>query len=155
MDFGGFLLFGLVALTFLLYAPYAIYAFAKRKRLHRLHLSVAGAMLLFLLVLGGWLYYIYGLNEPLAGAAADGDVTRVRSLLARGASPNAEGPDGSFTALIAAAENGHAEIVRLLLDRGADINRRDFEGKTALDRAREAGHAEIVQILERAGAGKK
>ena len=39
------------------------------------------------------------------------------------------------TALHAAAENGHTEVVRLLLEERADINTEDEEGKTALDRA--------------------
>ena len=34
-----------------------------------------------------------------------------------------------------AARNGHAEVVRLLLQEGADINTEDEERETALDRA--------------------
>jgi hypothetical protein len=44
---------------------------------------------------------------------------------------------GSFhgTALHGAAENGHLELVSLLLEKGADINAEDAEQETALDRA--------------------
>jgi Ankyrin repeats (3 copies) len=54
------------------------------------------------------------------------------------------------TALMLAAANGHMETVKLLLDRGADLNVRDNEGKTALVWAREKGHTEIVQLIEAA-----
>jgi ankyrin repeat protein len=49
-----------------------------------------------------------------------------------------------------AAANGHTETVKLLLDRGAAIDVRDNEGKTALVWAREKGHTEIVQLIEAA-----
>jgi ankyrin repeat protein len=39
------------------------------------------------------------------------------------------------TALHAATENGHAKAVELLLEKGADINIEDGDGRTALRRA--------------------
>jgi len=54
------------------------------------------------------------------------------------------------TALMLAAANGHTETVKLLLDRRANINVRDNEGKTALEWARERGHTEIVELIEAA-----
>jgi len=54
------------------------------------------------------------------------------------------------TALMLAAANGHAETVKLLLDRGADLKVRDNEGKTALVWAREKSHPEIAQLIEAA-----
>jgi len=56
------------------------------------------------------------------------------------------------TALIAAAENGDAESVRLLLDAGADMNATNNDGDTALILAAVQGHAEIVRLLLDRGA---
>ena len=54
-------------------------------------------------------------------AAQDGDMTRVRQLLADGRSPNAF-DEISKTPLHYAAENGHIDIMRVLLEAGADVN---------------------------------
>ena len=44
------------------------------------------------------------------------------------------------TPLHLAAHNGYAEIVKQLLERGADISERDAEGNNALDTAIDRGH---------------
>jgi len=46
----------------------------------------------------------------------------------------------------------HTEVVRRLVEAGADVNLADGEGVTPLEHARERGHEEIVEILENAGA---
>lgn len=51
------------------------------------------------------------------------------------------------TALIIAATTGRASIARLLLEKGADTNRRDKQGKTALDWATSFGS--ITQNVQR------
>jgi ankyrin repeat protein len=53
-------------------------------------------------------------------------------------------PDG-LTPLHAASQEGHESIVRLLLDRGADIDAR--EGKTALLLAGKTGYRDVVRLL--------
>jgi len=45
------------------------------------------------------------------------------------------------------AENGHAEIVKILIDNGADLNSCDFYGWTPLMKAVYGGHVETVQAL--------
>lgn len=102
---------------------------------------------LLFLAAGSWIFYEYILNEPLAIAAGEGNISTVKFLLKLGASPNAEGVDGTNTALTAAAEAGHAEMVRLLLQRGADPSRKDGEGHTPLECARHGGDSEIVALI--------
>lgn len=61
-----------------------------------------------------------------------------------------------WTALIEAvilSDGGkvHTEIVRLLVEAGADINIADRDGVTPLVHARRRGYSEMAAILERAG----
>jgi 26S proteasome non-ATPase regulatory subunit 10 len=50
------------------------------------------------------------------------------------------------------SSHGNAEVVKLLLAKGADINVRNSKGETALVIAKNKGKTEIVAMLERAGA---
>ena len=58
----------------------------------------------------------------------------------------------SQTAISIAAKNGHTDIVQLLFDRGADINKRDKYGKNSLYHATENGKVQTVQVLINLGA---
>lgn len=51
------------------------------------------------------------------------------------------------TALSLACMNGHEEVVRLLIDIGADFNLADYEGNTPLHYASAYNHLVIVQLL--------
>jgi ankyrin repeat protein len=62
-----------------------------------------------------------------------------------------------WTALIEAIILGdggkrHAEVVRMLIDAGADVNLADKEGVTPLAHAKNKGFAEIAKILGDSGA---
>ena len=46
-----------------------------------------------------------------------------------------------------AADNGHTEIVNVLIDNGATLNAKDFYGWTALMKAVHRGHVGTVQAL--------
>ena len=45
------------------------------------------------------------------------------------------------------AENGNAEIVKVLIENGADLNSCDFYGWTPLMKAVYGGHIDCVQVL--------
>jgi ankyrin repeat protein len=59
------------------------------------------------------------------------------------------------TSLFDAAKKGDTNAVQALLEKGADINAKDEEGKTALMYAVEGGHSETVRLLKRAEAAKR
>jgi len=52
-----------------------------------------------------------------------------------------------FTALMGASKNGKLEVVKYLIDKGADINIKDNYGDTALDFASRNGHLEIAKYF--------
>lgn len=77
--------------------------------------------------------------------ASLGDTARVRQLLADGIDPNQSDEEG-YSALQAAAENDHLDVVKLLVSKGADIS---FKGQyTALELAEIAQNTQIVQYLK-------
>jgi ankyrin repeat protein len=90
-----------------------------------------------------------GINEKLAFAANQGDLTQVQSLLSQGADVNAKGAMG-WTPLYMAM--GHADVVKLLLEHGADANVKDFNGTPNIVSAATLGHADVVQLLLAHGA---
>jgi ankyrin repeat protein len=51
--------------------------------------------------------------------------------------------------LIKAAEAGHENIVKFLLDRGSPVLMANNEGMTALDFAKANGHMHIARVLEK------
>jgi ankyrin repeat protein len=69
---------------------------------------------------------------PLGTAAFARLVPMARLLLDAGADVNGRG-DGGFTALHSAAQNGHVELVRLLLERGADPDLALEDGRRPVD----------------------
>ncbi|PAA74947.1 hypothetical protein BOX15_Mlig018816g1 [Macrostomum lignano] len=62
-------------------------------------------------------------------------------------------PDSTgATALMLAADVGHHEIIKELLDLGASVRTQDSQGRTALSRACKAGHVGAVKALLNKGA---
>ena len=89
-----------------------------------------------------------GYRPDIVDAAWLGNAQRVLEILAL--HPElVDGPEeGRVSPLRSAASNGRAEIVRILLDHGADPHARSpVSGGTALDFARERGHEHVVRLL--------
>jgi ankyrin repeat protein len=77
-------------------------------------------------------------ETPLHGAARAGSVAAVRLLLARGAEVNTAEAFQQTTALMWAAAEGHADVIDLLLESGADPNRQGHV--TSLTKRSNADH---------------
>ena len=93
-----------------------------------------------------------GVDEDFLEAAKRGDLVTTRDLIAKGANVNAKVNEAGRTALILATERGYIEIVKLLLDKGVDVNTRYNAGQTALMIASYQGYIEIVRALIAKGA---
>lgn len=97
------------------------------------------------------------INKQLILAAMSGNVNGVKEALAKGADVNSRG-DAEDTALIVASyykinhPDNYQQIVKLLLNAGANVNAQDQFGNTAILFAARSGHLEIVEILLQAGA---
>ncbi|MFS8934629.1 ankyrin repeat domain-containing protein [Cupriavidus taiwanensis] len=97
----------------------------------------------------------YG-GTALIPAAERGHVETVRLLIAAGVAVDHVNRL-KWTALLEAIILGnggaaHTEIVRLLVNAGADVNLADGDGVTPLQHARQRGYTQIQQILTAAGA---
>jgi len=90
-------------------------------------------------------------ETSLVDAAERGERAAALSLLARGADPNAAGPDGT-TALMWAAANDDLDLVRALIRAKANVTLKNQFGTSALTEAAIVGSAPIVEALLKAGA---
>ena len=88
----------------------------------------------------------------LADSAMNGDLGTAKLLLQAGLNADSDVDAYGYTALMFAAMNGYPELVGLLLDHGADVNRRSEDGRTALMVAAWNGHDYIVRYLISRGA---
>ena len=89
------------------------------------------------------------LDTPLHCAAGHNHPEIARMLLKRGAEVNYQSKNGS-TPLLRAAEDldgGNSDVVRLLLDHGADVHVRSHWGRTASEEAFDRGRHDIVRLL--------
>lgn len=77
--------------------------------------------------------------------ASLGDVDQVKELLIDGEDPNQTDDEG-YSALQAAAENDHLEMVRLLIEKGANVSYKSEY--TALQLAEMAGNMDVVNYLK-------
>lgn len=92
----------------------------------------------------------YNKNSFL-NCAREGKLEAVKYFLDAGMNPNTANKDG-VTALMYVIYYGNAELVDMMIRKGADVNSRTLQGKTPLVIASENKKDNIVQILKSAGA---
>jgi hypothetical protein len=90
-------------------------------------------------------------SGALLAAAARGDSPKATQLLSQ-ADFIDERDDEGRTPLLLAVAGGRLDMVRLLLEHGADPNAADRSGLTPLAQARQKGYVEIAAALTHAGA---
>ncbi len=97
--------------------------------------------------------YNRALDADLVAAVTGNDVAKVRNLLSRNADPNARGVDWSLAPVLGtASRKGYIEIVRLLLEAGANLEAGNAKGSTPLLLAAENDRGEIIRYLLEKGA---
>jgi cyclase len=92
------------------------------------------------------------LAAEIHDAAGSGDLDTVRGLLAAAPDLVDATDDAGATPLILAAQGGHLEVCRLLLERGAVPGHADFAGDEAIHFAALGGSQELVELLLEHGA---
>ena len=91
-------------------------------------------------------------DEPLGEAVKSGDKKMALFLLDHGADINANKGGLAYTALHTAIEHNRKELIKILLERDADIELQEDNGKSPLMLACEDGKTEYAEILIKNGA---
>ena len=88
-------------------------------------------------------------QEFFCRAANDGNLEAVKKSIRDGADIDYRCPTsiGKETALFMASQNGHTEVVRWLLEAGADANTVDHQGASPLYMAAQKNHDDVVRLL--------
>lgn len=90
-------------------------------------------------------------NVMLLEAAGRNDIDEVRRLLMKGVSPDSTNEDG-LTALHQCCIDDNEEMMKLLIEYGANVNAEDSEKWTPLHAAATCGHLHLVRYLISRGA---
>src|SRR5882672_10759486 len=93
-----------------------------------------------------------GGETPLMTVSRVGSLASVKALLSRGATVDNKDDRRGQTALMWAAAEGHARVVEMLIEVGADLHHRLPSGFTPLLFAVREGRTDVVRVLLKAGA---
>ena len=85
-------------------------------------------------------------------AAREGNLSHIKTLVALGVKVDSRHPFTVETPLIEAARNGRVEVVKFLIENGADINLQGEAWYAPLHCAAQNGHVKVVKILLENGA---
>lgn len=90
----------------------------------------------------------------LVYSSLNGNISKMKLSLALGADANESECEAAncWTPLVAAVAANHPEAVQVLLERGADVNKKLKRGQTALMIASYHGDTEMVRLLISSGA---
>src|SRR4051794_28091330 len=100
-----------------------------------------------LLFASAFVLYATDANDDLLAASRAGDLVAVKSSIEKGAAVETKTPYGQ-TPLYLAAMNGHEEVVRFLLDKGATTDVRDtFYKAPMLGFVLQRKHWEVAKLL--------
>ncbi|KAF2654906.1 ankyrin [Lophiostoma macrostomum CBS 122681] len=92
-------------------------------------------------------YYVPWFGTAFSVAATSGAYEWAKWCLEKGVDPNIDRVDEYKTVIAGTAENGHIDMVKLLLEHGAELN-----GSGAIVLAAEAGEKDMVDFLLKQGA---
>ncbi|KAL6692003.1 hypothetical protein J3F84DRAFT_403077 [Trichoderma pleuroticola] len=97
-------------------------------------------------------YHSLGIYDPLEDYHSMDNVHSLGSHHSTRCIPKIYVQGTGRTPLSWAAKNGHATVVKLLLEQGAEIDSKDNEGQTPLSMAAENGHEIVARLLLEKGA---
>ena len=89
----------------------------------------------------------YGMT-PFMTAAERGNASMIHILYDAGGDPNYQEMSAGYTAMTHAVFSGEIDIVKLLIELGADIEIKDYSGMTARMHALQTGEQEIADLLK-------
>ena len=89
-------------------------------------------------------------RTPVMYASSGPYAETEKFLLENGAAVNVTDTGEGFSAIMFAGGEGHTEVIETLLAHGADANKKDVDGDTALTFAQRNGHREAAMLLEAA-----
>uniref|UniRef100_A0A8C8M770 E3 ubiquitin-protein ligase MIB1 n=1 Tax=Oncorhynchus tshawytscha TaxID=74940 RepID=A0A8C8M770_ONCTS len=90
-------------------------------------------------------------NEELVKAAANGDLAKVEDILKR-PDVDVNGQCAGHTAMQAASQNGHVDVLKLLLKHNVDLEAEDKDGDRAVHHASFGDEGSVIEVLQRGGA---